>query len=98
MESKKMMKTPLRAGLGTFAWKWLLGGLFGMVVYSPASLFAEEAHVEPIKQTKVRTVYPKKTELDFEGAEIQGEVQTPGEFYFEHRPEEKYDSLVRRRK
>ncbi|MDR3608271.1 MAG: hypothetical protein P4M08_12950 [Oligoflexia bacterium] len=45
-----------------------------------------------------RVVYPKKTELDFEGLAIQGELKSPGEFYFQHREEEKFDSLVKRRK
>ena len=45
-----------------------------------------------------RVVYPKKTDLDFEGLAIQGEVRNPGEFYFQHRTEEKFDSLVKRRK
>lgn len=44
-----------------------------------------------------RVVYPKRTELDFEGASIEGEVKNPGEFYFQRRPEEKFDSLVKRR-
>lgn len=43
-------------------------------------------------------VYPKKTQLDFEGTEIQGEIRNPGEFYFQRRPEEKFGSLVQRRK
>jgi hypothetical protein len=47
---------------------------------------------------KPRVVYPEKTELDFEGAKIEGELKTPGEFYFQHRNEEKFDSLVKRRK
>jgi hypothetical protein len=38
------------------------------------------------------------TSIDFRGMQIQGEVRNPGEFYFEHRPEEKFDSLVKRRK
>jgi hypothetical protein len=47
-------------------------------------------------QSKV--LYPKKTQLDFEGAKIEGEIQNPGEFYFQHRPSEKFDSMVQRRK
>lgn len=47
---------------------------------------------------KTRVVYPKKTDLDLEGAAIEGELRNPGEFYFQHRPEEKFDSLVKRRK
>ncbi len=45
-----------------------------------------------------RVVYPKKTDLDFEGARIEGEIRNPGEFYFQRKPEEKFDSLVKRRK
>lgn len=45
-----------------------------------------------------RVVYPEKTELDFEGTQIEGEVRNPGEFYFQRRPQEKFDSLVKPRK
>lgn len=48
--------------------------------------------------SKVRTVYAKKTALDFEGAQIEGELKNPGEFYFQHKPEDKFDSLVKRRR
>ena len=48
--------------------------------------------------TKQRVVYPKKTELDFEGQSIHGEIQNPGELYFQRGTEEKFDSLVKRRK
>jgi len=47
--------------------------------------------------SKPRVIYPKNTELDFQGTEIEGEIRNPGEFYFEHRKEEKFDSLVKRR-
>lgn len=47
---------------------------------------------------KPRIVYPKKTELDFEGINIEGEIKDPAELYFQRRPEEKFDSLVKRRK
>ena len=45
-----------------------------------------------------RVIYPKRTELDFEGIRLEGELRNPGEFYFQYRPEEKFDSLVQRRK
>ena len=47
---------------------------------------------------KPRVLYPKKTELDFEGAQIEGEIRNPGELYFQRRPEEKFDSLVKPRR
>src|SRR4051812_12161376 len=49
-------------------------------------------------ERKEKILYPKKTELQFEGTQIEGEIQNPGEFYFQHRPEEKFDSLIKRRK
>ena len=45
-----------------------------------------------------QVVYPKKTELDFEGLQIKGQVNNPGDFYFLHKKEAKMDSLVKRRK
>ena len=66
------------------------------IAWSRTARAAERADVPPRKQPRV--VYPKKTELDFEGAQIEGEVRNPGEFYFQHRPEDKFDSLVKRRK
>jgi hypothetical protein len=57
---------------------------------------AEETPAKTKDDAKV--VYPDKTELDLEGMQIEGQVRKPGEFYFQHRPEEKFDSLVKRRK
>ena len=52
----------------------------------------------PAKAESERVIYPKKTELDFEGLQLQGELRNPGEFYFQHRKEDQFDSLVKRRK
>jgi hypothetical protein len=49
------------------------------------------------KKKNPKIVYPTRTELDFEGAQIEGELRNPGEFYFQHRHEEKFDSLVKPR-
>jgi hypothetical protein len=46
----------------------------------------------------VRIVYPKHTDLDFEGTDVDGELKRPAELYFQHRPSEKFDSLLKRRK
>ncbi len=50
------------------------------------------------KDKKPKILYPKETQLDFEGADIEGNVRNPGEFYFKNRPQERFDSLVKRRK
>jgi hypothetical protein len=62
------------------------------LAWSARSVHADEGKKSP------RVVYPKKTDLDFEGTQIEGEVRNPGEFYFQHRNEDKFDSLVKRRK
>ncbi len=49
-------------------------------------------------ETKTRVVYPKKTELDLDATQIEGELKNPGEFYFQVKPEDKMDSLVKRRR
>ncbi|MBY0470657.1 hypothetical protein K2X30_05765 [bacterium] len=71
--------------------KMMSGVLFLGLVLSTLAFAAGEKK-EP------RVIYPKKTDLDFEGTQIEGEVRNPGEFYFQVRPEEKFDSLVKRRK
>ena len=50
------------------------------------------------EEKKIKVVYPKRTEVEFDGMDLQGETQGPGEFYFQLKPEEKFDSLVKRRK
>ena len=70
-----------------------------MVSFTMGVVWSNHARAEEIAPKKApRIVYPKKTDLDFEGAKIEGEIRNPGEFYFQRRPEEKFDSLVKRRK
>lgn len=66
------------------------------VEWSLSKANADDAHAQP--KGGVDVIYPKKTELDFNGMAVEGQVQSPGEFYFEHHNEEKFDSLVQRRK
>jgi hypothetical protein len=71
----------------------VVGGVaFALGIASSEAAEAKGAKKEP------RVVYPKRTDLDFEGVQLEGEVRNPGEFYFQHRPQEKFDSLVKRRK
>ena len=58
----------------------------------------EDLDRQPAREKKRRVVYRKNTKLDFEGLALEGEWKNPAEFYFERRPEEKFDSLVKRRK
>lgn len=77
----------------------------GGVAFAAGIAWSQNAHADdaPPKESvkakkKPRIVYPKKTDLDFEGQSIEGEIRNPGEFYFQRRTEEKFDSLVKRRK
>jgi hypothetical protein len=49
------------------------------------------------KQNKTKMVYPENQVLDFEGLSLEGELKAPGEFYFQNRNQERFDSLTKRR-
>jgi hypothetical protein len=86
-------------GIKTIAFVLILT-VMGGVAFAAGLLYGSQhataAEQAPPKKT-TRIIYPKKTDLDFEGTEIQGEVRSPGEFYFQRKPEEEFDSLVKRR-
>ena len=58
----------------------------------------EHSEVRKTAKKAPTVVYPKKTEVDFEGLSITGELRNPGDFYFQRKTDEKFDSLVKRRK
>ena len=75
--------------------------LIAIVAFSCGVFWSMRAQAaEPRREAKqpAQVRYPDRTELDFEGLQIEGEIRNPGEFYFQHRQEEKFDSLVKRRK
>lgn len=81
----------------------LLAVLFWMAALTFLSLaagfyYSSRAASKGTLKAKEKIVYPKKTQLDFEGLQIDGELNNPGEFYFKLREPEKFDSLIRRRK
>ena len=73
----------------------LLVGTLG-VSFLAGIFYSTSAAAAPKK--KPRVVYKARYEVDFEGIELRGELKRPGEFYFRHRREEKFNSLVKRRK
>lgn len=75
----------------------LIGGLAFAAGLAWSLQSAQAAEKAAPAKKEARIVYPKKTDLDFEGAEIQGELRSPGEFYFQRKTEEKFESLVKRR-
>lgn len=87
-----VMRIDIRRLAGIAVVSFILGLFWSL----DGSYARAEEMAAPKKEPRV--VYPKKTDLDFEGARIEGEIRNPGEFYFQRRPEEKFDSLVKRRK
>jgi hypothetical protein len=64
-----------------------------MVFFYMGLWWSQKAHAE-----QPRVVYPKETKLDLDGMAVDGELKNPGDLYFQYRKEEKFDSLVKRRK
>jgi hypothetical protein len=78
---------------------WAAVGFFAGLGYSRRADAATGVSVRGEAEARPpRVVYPERTELDFEGVQIEGEVRNPGDFYYQARSQEKFDSLVKRRK
>lgn len=91
------LKNPSRRYQGSFTLLLLIGiaafaFVFGLMVSSKAHAKSKKSKNPP------RVIYPKKTELDYTGLNLEGELKNPAELYFQVRPQEKFDSLVKRRK
>lgn len=87
--------------LGTIAVVSFGAGLF-YAMHASASESITIRQAAPKRAAKAKggpkVVYPKRQDVDFEGLSITGELRNPGDFYFQRKTEEKFDSLVKRRK
>jgi hypothetical protein len=63
---------------------------------APAS-GAEGVGAPAAKEPAKKVIYPENQTIDFEGLSLEGELKTPGEFYFQNRNQERFDSLTKRR-
>lgn len=63
----------------------------------PAAVADLKGHTV-VQENGHAVVYKKKNVVDFDDMLLEGEVKNPSEFYFVHRPEEKFGSLVKKRK
>ncbi len=66
---------------------------FFMFLALSAGAQAKESKTESSK----KVIYPENQTIDFEGLSLEGELKTPGEFYFQNRNQERFDSLTKRR-
>ncbi len=63
---------------------------------STRALRADSEH-NVVKEDGRTVIYKKRNVVDFDDSLIEGEVRNPNEFYFVHRPEEKFGTLVKKR-
>ena len=45
-----------------------------------------------------KVIYKQRNVVDFDAMLLEGDIRNPNEFYFVRKPEEKFGSLVKRRK
>jgi len=98
------MNSPMNGVTDTKSLHWmtklLILGTIGAVSFG-LGLFVSMRDAEaapPAQKAAPRVIYPKNQKIDFEGLTLQGELKQPGEFYFQRKTDEKFDSLVKRRK
>lgn len=84
----------------SWSFRAMILGTVGVVSFGAGLFYAMHATAaEPASRKHApKVVYPKRTDVDFEGLSITGELRNPGDFYFQRKTDEKFDSLVKRRK
>jgi hypothetical protein len=72
--------------------------LAGMVLgFLGMHAMAQDAVPPTAPEPTQKVIYPENRTIDFEGLSLEGELKTPGEFYFQNRNQERFDSLTKRR-
>lgn len=95
--SKFLFDMGLENGM-SLSFRALILGTIGVLSFGAGLFYSMHAQAAEGRGGKPRVVYAKKSEVDFEGLAITGELRNPGEFYFQRKTDEKFDSLVKRRK
>lgn len=62
------------------------------------ALLSFAVQAEETKEVKKKIIYKQRTSLDFDDAVIEGEMSNLDSFYYVHRDQEKFDSLVKKKK
>ncbi len=69
----------------------------GLTLGLTAPFLAQAAEPSRAKPAGAKVVYQGNQSIDFEGLSLEGELKTPGEFYFQSRNQERFDALTKRR-
>jgi hypothetical protein len=68
-----------------------------MILITFTAVVSEAKPAAKAADPKKKIVYLENQTLDFEGLSLDGELKAPGEFYFQNRNQERFDSLTKRR-
>jgi len=71
-----------------------------LILFLFLGVVAEAKNVKLISnpgEPKKKVIYLENQSIDFEGLSLEGEMKAPGEFYFQNRNAERFDSLTKRR-
>ncbi|MBS1958120.1 MAG: hypothetical protein JST80_01480 [Bdellovibrionales bacterium] len=69
-----------------------------VMMISTAALAQDKPAAKPAAGgSKKKIVYQENQTIDFEGLSLEGELKTPGEFYFQNRNQDRFDALTKRR-
>jgi len=76
--------------------KWMILSILALAGASLGSMktWAQDAGHQD--EPKKKVIY-KDTSIDFEGLSLEGELKAPGEFYFQNRDQNRFDTLTKRR-
>lgn len=91
-----MVKSNSHFGKGVFVIGMMIA--IGVVSFSCGIFMTLKSHADETPRSAPRIIYPKRTELDFEGIKIQGELRNPGEFFFRTKKDEEFSAMIGRRK
>lgn len=102
--SNHMKRSPMGVSFNRFVY-WFLVSFCTVFLGTPLTSFSKErsshsdsAQGEERDAQGRRVVYKQKNVVDFDALLLEGDIKNPNEFYFVHRPEEKFGSLVKKRK
>jgi len=70
--------------------------ILGVLALTCASVGAWAQDAGHKDEPKKKVIY-KDTSIDFEGLSLEGELKAPGEFYFQNRDQNRFDTLTKRR-
>ena len=73
---------------------WLPAPVFALALVSGSALAADSGHHDTVIQEEDKTVYNKKTVIDFSDVNIEGELTKPEGSYIKNRKRTRFRNLI----